>query len=391
MSSRITPRTPEAIRASLLARFQAAMRGQGIEHSIDAPGELFLRASAIGVVDAGAEQRADGAFNAVLPDKAIADSLRHHGAIYELARVAGETDHAFADRVLIERRVCLGSGSPADWVRWAKAFGPDVPEAYWYSRIAPGTTTSTLGTGIICLLGPPQGDSPFNSRISSVTPDVADWLDGFNGNRRERPVTTRLAQSGFFTDGVVGVETVTTVVQNIAFSVRNTSAFEFPWQPYTGLAIVGATTTDVTVAGDRSALEGLPMLLNVGTGNARGGYVKATPVTAVFGGVNTVFHFSPALVAAPSGTVYPAPANWHLLRAAIFGVVDALGPGDTSPSRRYPPVNLSGDPVLRLSAIGKAVMGTVGVVSMNLTGPVANVTPAAKQIVELGTLTITRT
>lgn len=382
----LTARERDAIRAGLVGRMAALFQGAGVEYSFENPDIGYLEANALATILAGAEQRAASAPDAILPDKAIGDSQRHHGRILDLAQSAEETPHEFAERILATRRLRLGAGTAPEWVAWAKQVS-GVVDAYWYSLVAPGTTgPGVLGTGIILGMGPAQGQSVADTRVlTGALAAMSGYIDGTADGIQRRPVSTPLGAA--FN---VGVETCGVNVIDVAFSVTNLPSFEFPWAPYAGLAIVASTLTTVTVAGDHHTLAGLPMLLFVGTANARGGYVKVVATTAVFGGVNTVISFA-AQAAAPTGTIYPAPANWQLLRDAIFAMFDAMGPGDTAPPSRFPPPDLGGDPTLRITHLIKTVMGVKGVLGTTIIAPGGNTTPAQKRILELGTLTITRT
>lgn len=390
----LTARERDAIRAGLLGRIAAIFQQHEVEYSLENPDVGYLEANALATILSGAEKRAEGALDAILPDKAIGDSQRHHGRILDLAQSAGETPHDFAERILATRRLRLGAGTPAEWVAWAKQV-TGVSDAYWYSRLAPGTVTSTPGTGILIVLGPPQGQGVTDTRIVSgaILTRVKNFILGTvdqDGNAiagaELKPVSMPVS-AGLVGASNVDINTTYPLPTDVTLSIRNIPAFEFPWAPYAGLAVDSSTTNSVVVVGDYHMLAGLPMLLNIGTANVRGGYVKVVATTAVFGGVKTVISFA-AQAAAPIGTVYPAPPNWTQLRDAVFGVFDALGPGDFS-SRRYPLVDVSGDPVLRLNNLGKAAMNVKGVLSA-LVAP-GDTTPSGTQIVELGTLTIYRT
>lgn len=387
--SLITARKRDTIRAGLLSRFYAALSQLGVEVSIENPDLAYLEGNALATLLAGAEQRAASVLDAILPDKAIGDSLRHHGTTLALAKTSGETDPQFAQRVLAERQISLGPGNPLDWVSWAKQVS-GVSDAYWYPGVAPGGTVPTLGCGIVVLLGPALGNTVGSRAVSgAITARVAGYVDGTNdasGNAVSGRQLRAAAQS-VVAGGAVGVESC--LVSSVDVTIKLTTATSHPyaWSPTTGLPILASTVNTVTVAGDYSALAGRSMLLNVGTGGARGGYVVQASTTAVFGGVNTVISFSPALVGAPSGNLYPPPVNWTSLRDAVFAVFDALGPGDVV--GRYPAVDVSGDSSLRTSDLFKAVMAVDGVLNATVSLPVADTTiPAGKTLLELGTLTI---
>jgi uncharacterized phage protein gp47/JayE len=173
--------------------------------------------------------------------------------------------------------------------------------------------------------------------------------------------------------------------------VQVTAAPTHPF-PWSGSHVIGASTTaDVEVNGDQSALEGLDVLVNVGTANARGGYVRATVATAVYDGSSTtLLTFAAALAAAPSvgGSVYPCPPFFEEAQRAVFDLFDALTPGDTSPARRVPSELAAGRATLYASRLINAVLSVEGVLGVTLATPSANVTPSAKSLVTLGTFLV---
>ena len=106
--------------------------------------------------------------------------------------------------------------------------------------------------------------------------------------------------------------------------------------------------------------------------------------------------------------LYPCPPNWETIRASVFAHFDALGPGDTTPASRWPSEAtearatlyrtglaaevITGIPVVTtVTTAATTTTGTPasGVLSCTVTTPVADVTPAAKTVVTLGTLIVT--
>jgi hypothetical protein len=83
----------------------------------------------------------------------------------------------------------------------------------------------------------------------------------------------------------------------------------------------------------------------------------------------------------------------------MFTYFDALGPGDTSPSSRWPTEDtklrsklyisaLTGALVQQLDANGTIIGGVQGTLSATANTPNADVTPAALQLITLGQLLI---
>jgi hypothetical protein len=182
--------------------------------------------------------------------------------------------------------------------------------------------------------------------------------------------------------------------QAVDMTVVPNAANAFPFA-FTAAVSGTSTTTSLVVVGNYTAgatnLASQPVLVNVGTAAYRGGYYRIVLPVGVFGGVNTVFDLtSTPLPAAPTGTLYPAPGCWSAIRTAIFALFDSLGPGDTSPPRRWPNEDNGARATLYRSAIVAAAMSAQGVLSATVTTPGTDVAPAQKQIVTLGELLVTQ-
>jgi hypothetical protein len=223
-------------------------------------------------------------------------------------------------------------------------------------------------------------------------PDLAHvraYLDGTEnaagvvngpGTEQWRPLAAPL--------GNLLVETITSTKQTVEIQVEAAVTHPFPWSG--SYAIVASTDTTVTIAGDHEDLAGLPILANVGETLYRGGYYAVQVTTAVFGGVNTVLTLAETLLAAPAGTIYPAPPFWLALRTAIFTLFDALTPGDSTTPSRWPPVTASQPTVLRRAALMRSALSAPGVLRVtSIPLPAANVTPTTKAQITLGTLLVT--
>ena len=74
----------------------------------------------------------------------------------------------------------------------------------------------------------------------------------------------------------------------------------------------------------------------------------------------------------------------------MFEYFDSLGPGDTSPPRRFPSEDNGNRSTVYRSALVAAAMSTPGVLSASVTTPGTDVAAAQKQVVTLGTLLVTQ-
>lgn len=148
------------------------------------------------------------------------------------------------------------------------------------------------------------------------------------------------------------------------------SVAPWPWgvDDYPVRAIVSATTTALTLDDATGIRAGSRLGVDLGTSVIRGGFWLAR-VQSVVGDVVTL---TSALPSAPSAgaEVRPDCGLWSAARAAVLGVIDALGPGDVLPteeyipSQRYPrPADTGNDKLYqsRLSAAAQALTGVSGV------------------------------
>ena len=165
------------------------------------------------------------------------------------------------------------------------------------------------------------------------------------------------------------------------------TAEPFEW---TGSFAVHAssTTTSLVVTGDARAADGRRTLVFVGTSYVRGGYQQITlPSGSYNGGTGrTTFALSSALLATPSGNIYPGTAAWDDVRTAVFGYFDTLAPGDTTPASRWP---TTGSSVLYRGGLAAAMVTGASLLSATISLPASDQTPAAKQVVVLGQLLVT--
>ena len=339
----------------------------------------------------------------------------------------------WAQRIIENRQERPASGNRADWRAWVRAYtGTDIDTAYVYPLLEPpasfpGTgVANTLGCVTAVAVGLAQGDSVTNTRIVPYTgttrdpgvqlPKIMGYIEGTHNaagvetstGTMLRPVTMQAANAS--------VESINISSQNVVLSCTMNTANAFPWVG--GIALTASTVNTVEVAGDYTSLNGLSALLLIGTTYVRGGDKQYTLPTGVYnGGTNrTTWTFSTAFAAAPTGTMYPCPANWPTIRTNVFAHFDALGPGDTTPASRWPTEATGARATLyRTGLAADVINGTptttttreaatsttaatvttvtsiaeTGVLSCTVTTPAADVTPAAKTVVTLGTLLVT--
>jgi uncharacterized phage protein gp47/JayE len=301
--------------------------------------------------------------------------------------VAGDDEESMESlaRRIIERwQEAPASGNRADWRAWCEATA-SCEEAYVYSLLHPVYGADVPGSVTVVALGPVQGDSATNTRVlfAGALTAVRGYVEGTHDAAGDaatgtqlRPVT--LASADY------AIEAATATVQNVEATLVVAAAGAFP---FAGTLTVDGTSSagSLVVTGDQTAKAGLSVLVLVGTSAIRGGYQQVTLPTGSFSGGNTTFPMSPSLLGTPSGSVYPAPLNWSELRAAVFAYFDALGPGDTSPPSRWPSEETQGRATLYRHALAGALIDVIGVLDATINTPAANVAPAAKALLTLGT------
>lgn len=364
-------------------------------------------------VDAGAAgTRAAGA---KLTFVATPVGINSTGTVTGAPTTPGTDQESLADwatRIIARRQERPASGNRADWQAWVESYtGSTVARAFVYPLLAPPAsfpgagTPETPGCVTVVAVGPAQGDSTVKRRIVPVddggtrTPGAAltrirDYIEGdrtiagvaTTSGTQLRPVTMLAANAA--------VEAISETAQNVVLSCAMTEANAFPW---TGaLTIVSSTATSLTVSGDHTAKEGLRALVLPAAPTVRGTTIAITLGPATFGGVNTVFDQTApgSECGSPTGLVYPCPPNWETIRADVFAHFDALGPGDTTPASRWPEESVEARATLYRQGLAADVINGVttaatGVLSCTVTTPAADVTPAAKTVVTLGTLIVT--
>lgn len=386
-ASLLTARDRDTIRAALLSRLADRYRGDAVKLDDRRGSDAWQETAALAVILSGIEAHAAGAVGQLLPDLATGGTLTSHGTVGEITRGATESTEDYRARVLAWWRERLPTCSEGDLVALAEATDA-CTQACVYRRLQPATAaTYTAGCWTMVACGAPQGSSATNTRVLAAG-DLAHVAAYIEGTEDEHGVATSGVQQRPVC-GLVGnysVEACSTLATDVALALTNAPTHPFPWAG--SHAIVGSAVGWVTVAGDQSALAGLPMLAHIGTANARGGYVRVPILTAVFGGVNTTLTFD-ALAAAPTGTIHPCPPNFEQVRDATFALFDALGPGDTGAPSRWPSPSTSWPSVLYRVALRAAAMRAEGVRDVTDTAPGADVTPAAKTIATLRDFLVT--
>lgn len=316
-----------------------------------------------------------------------------------------ESDEDYAARIISRMQERPASGNRADWKAWVEEYtGTTIEDVYVYPLLEPpatypGTgTPDTPGTVTVVAVGPAQGDSTTNTRIvpyddttrtaGTQLVNITEYLLGDRLSDGTQPGDDNRIPPATMPDGNFSIEAinVTSAVNVLAVIVPPT-AEPFEW---TGSFAVHATstTTSLVVTGDARAANGKRALVFVGTSVIRGGYQQITlPSGSYNGGTGrTTFTLSSALLATPSGNIYPGTAAWDDVRTAVFGYFDALAPGDTTPASRWP---TTGSSVMYRGGLAAAMVTGASLLSATISLPASDQTPVAKQVVVLGQLLVT--
>jgi len=342
----------------------------------------------------------------VLTFSSAPSGLNATGAVASVVTTGAddETSQAWAQRIVDRLRFRPGAGNDADWRTWAFQYvALDIREVWVYPRVQPPTSYPGLGTigvlGCVTVLaaGPPQGDSPSNTRLLGTSganlTEVEEYINGtrnalglpVSNGTQLRPVTISPAD--------VSVEALTIQNQAVIATVTMNSANAFSFN-FTATIDASTTQGSLVLVGNYTTgatdLEDEAVLVNVGTSTYRGGYYRVVlPAGSYNGGTGlTTFTITPVLPAAPTGTLYPAPANWSAFRLAVFNYFDVLGPGDTTPAIRFPTEDYSSRATLYLQGLASAMMSVPGVLTATVTTPAADTTPARKTVLALSTLLV---
>lgn len=310
-----------------------------------------------------------------------------------------ETIQAWAQRIAERDADRPASGNDADWRDWCRSFrGYDIRDAYVYPLLAPPAsypglgTVGVLGTVSVVVVGKPQGDSTTNTRIvgntaGALLSDVREYLNGTRDVNGLPTTSGRKLIPSVMSVTDVSIEAAAVTSQNVTATVTVNDANAYPFN-FTATVDASSTTTSLVLVGNYAlTLASTPVLLEVGTGNYRGGWFRVVLPSGTYNGGtgNTTFDLtSKPLPGAPTGDLYPAPGNWSLLRLAAFNFFDALGPGNHSPLTRFPREDYSARATLYVSALEAALSAVPGVLSVTVTTPSGTVTPDRKTIVTLG-------
>ncbi len=324
-----------------------------------------------------------------------------------------ESYSAWAARIIARRQERPASGNRADWQDWVEGYtGTTITRAYVYPLLAPPAsypgagTPDTPGCVTVVAVGPAQGDVLTNTRVvptddastrtaGAALTRIRDYIEG------DRTVAGVATDDGTMLRPVTmvadnaAVEAISVSAQNVVLSCTMTAANAFPWVG--AIAIILSTDTTIKVTGDYTALAGKRALVLPATPTERGGYRAVTLGNANFAAGDTTFTQATGQeVGFPTGSIYPCPPNWGTIRDDVFSHFDGLGPGDTTPASRWPAEDVEARATLYRTGLAADVINgaqspavATGVLSCSVTTPAADVTPAAKTVVILGTLLVT--
>lgn len=324
-----------------------------------------------------------------------------------------ESYSMWAARIIARRQERPASGNRADWQDWVEGYtGTTITRAYVYPLLAPPAsypgagTPDTPGCVTVVAVGPAQGDVLTNTRVvptddastrtaGAALTRIRDYIEGdrtvagvaTDDGTMLRPVTMVAANAA--------VEAISVSAQNVVLSCTMTATNDFPWVG--AIAIILSTDTTIKVTGDYTALAGKRALVLPATPTERGGYRAVTLGNANFAAGDTTFTQATGQeVGFPTGSIYPCPPNWETIRASVFAHFDDLGPGDTTPASRWPSESTEARATLYRTGLAADVINgaqspavATGVLSCTVTTPAADVTPAAKTVVTLGSLLVT--
>ncbi len=286
-----------------------------------------------------------------------------------------ESDDALRARILARLRQRPGSGNVEDWIDWCESVD-GVEEAYVYPLLQPGTETGdTLGCVSIVVVGPPQGDSPTNTRQLS-NDKLVEIKAYINGTADETGATV--------TDGVqlrpaciadADFEIYRLNMTNVAVELEITNTARYPFA-FTGTLTVdpASTSTSLIVSGNHVSKVGKVVLVRVGSA-VRGEWQATELKSGTYDGISKTT-FVVSLSASPTAlTAYPAPANWQALRLAFFSYFDSLGPRDTATARRWPTEDVKGRATVYTSQLTATALSVAGVVTATVVSPASDTPP----------------
>lgn len=326
-----------------------------------------------------------------------------------VAGAEAETDAAYAARIVARRQERPASFNRAD-VRAIAEEVTGVAEAYVYPLLEPvSNDIGVPGTFQIVALGPvstdangvQNGDAGTNLRFRGPPGSEQTDIEGyFEGTLDKDGVTVPLASQSqrrpvTVPQGNYKVLTAGQLAQSVTIAVTVTTANIKQWSG-TMTTAAGSTTTTIMVTGNQTSLGlvGKPLLVKLATGTYRGLYAMRTPLDngLYIPATNTTVFAVSAMVSAPvvGATVYPACANFEQIRLALFALFDRLTPGNSSGvSARWPNADVAGPSVLYIGELIAAVCAVPGVVTAAVTLPVADVSPAVLNLVDLNVLIVT--
>lgn len=262
-----------------------------------------------------------------------------------------ELDAPYAARIIAARQNRPGSGNRADWKTWVEAVG-GVDSAFVYERVYVSggiPHTGTLGAVSVVALGPAPTTAT-NTRVLSGTElaHIAAYIEGTedaNGDPvpvaaqvQLRPVTmapTSYAILAVIDNPVNTVVSVTVPGSNVFPFVAPVGDYKVVGFPAPGASAFTVAPAPVAVPASERVAAGDTIAVACPT--ERGLYFLTTVQTV--NNTTGALTVSPALPAPPvvNALVLPATPLWAQIRTAIFGVYDALGPGDTDVAPASPP------------------------------------------------------
>lgn len=307
-----------------------------------------------------------------------------------------ESYQSWAQQIISRLRERPASGNRADWAAWVQAYTAlDIREVYVYPTTQPTTGAATLGCVTVVAVGPAQGNSTSNTRIlggvsGAALTEVHDYIEGTRTSTGLVTATGTQLRPVTMSAGDYTVDAISVTPQTVQMTLVVNSANAFPFS-FTATIDGTSTATSLVLTGNYTSgatnLALQPVLVDVGNTSYRGGYYRVVLPAGSFAAGNTTFDLTATpLPDVPSGTLYPAPGCWSEFQTAIFAYFDSLGPGDTTPPRRWPSEDNGARSTVYRSALVAVAMAVPGVLSASVTTPGSDVGPGIGEVVTLGNL-----
>lgn len=349
-----------------------------------------------------------------------------------------ESDASYAQRIIAKLQSRPASGNRADWQAWCEAFA-GVLTAYVYPLYSHAlSAANTLGCVTVVPIGPvatdangnQNGDNPVNSRIISggTATSIGGYIEGTNDSTGAPPgpgVTLPQLRPVTMAVGDYTIIAPTPAPQAVEMHAIMGANYAYPFAYSATDLVIGSptpTNTTFSIAGNQTARyaangasgPGHPIIVKALNGSAsvvRGNYCIVTPTNVVYNGGTTntditiAGGFPLSGVPVVASVVCPAPPQWQTLRLAVFQLFDSLGPGDTSPTSRWPAPGNSGPSTLyqaslvtavqdQFDSLGRSVRGeynslgvlvpfATGVVNAAVINPSTDIVPSPFNLVTL--------